>query len=285
MQTLHTVAELRELVRGKHREGLRVGFVPTMGNLHAGHIALVHEAKCHADFIVSSIFVNPLQFGANEDLASYPRTLAEDSRKLTAAGCDCLFAPTVAEMYPDGGNSRTRVSVPSLSSLHCGDSRPGHFEGVATVVTKLFGIVQPDVAVFGRKDYQQLAVIRQLTRDLCLPVDIIGVETERADSGLALSSRNGYLSDDERQRAATLYATLNQLADRIKAGERNYPELEESGNQILEQQGFQRDYLHICDAHTLQRATINDKRLVILAAAKLGKARLIDNLEISLDTE
>ncbi|WP_210398106.1 pantoate--beta-alanine ligase [Motiliproteus sediminis] len=283
MQILHTIAELRTLISGKRREGARIGFVPTMGNLHSGHIALVHEAKRHADFIVASIFVNPLQFGANEDLDSYPRTLAEDSTKLADAGCHCLFAPTVAEMYPQGGNSLTRVSVPALSDQHCGASRPGHFEGVATVVTKLFGIVQPDVAVFGRKDYQQLAVIRQLTDDLCLPVDIIGVATERAESGLALSSRNGYLSDHERQQAATLYATLNQLADRIRAGERNYPELEESGNQALEQQGFQRDYLHICHAHTLQRATSIDNQLVILAAAKLGKARLIDNLELTLN--
>lgn len=280
MLTLHSIAALREQVAAQRAQGARIGFVPTMGNLHQGHLSLVKQALEQCDFVITSIFVNPLQFGANEDLDSYPRTLQADSQLLAEIGCHCVFAPSVEEMYPDGANPLTRVSVAQIAADHCGASRPGHFEGVATVVTKLFGIVQPDLAVFGCKDYQQLAVIRQLTHDLCLPVEILGVATARAESGLALSSRNGYLTSSELALAPELYRTLQGMATQILAGNTDYSALEESGNQQLEQLGFKRDYIHVCNAHNLSRATPDDNNLVILAAAKLGRTRLIDNLEV-----
>ena len=225
MNTVKTLRELRAAVTHARNAGKRIGFVPTMGNLHAGHATLVTRAAEQADFVVASIFVNPLQFGAGEDLDKYPRTLAADQEKLLVAGCNLLFAPTVDEMYPDGMTVQTRVSVPQLSEGLCGASRPGHFEGVATVVSKLFNMVQPDLAVFGQKDYQQLAVIRAMVRDLNMPIQIIGEPTVRAEDGLALSSRNGYLTEEQRAIAPVLYRSLRHIAAAIDNGDRDFAKL------------------------------------------------------------
>ncbi|MFJ2341122.1 pantoate--beta-alanine ligase [Pseudomonas protegens] len=284
MNTVKTVRELRAAVARARSEGKRIGFVPTMGNLHSGHAALVAKAAQRVDFVVASIFVNPLQFGAGEDLDKYPRTLAADQEKLLEAGCHLLFAPTVEEMYPDGMAGQTRVSVPQLSEGLCGASRPGHFEGVATVVSKLFNMVQPDLAVFGQKDYQQLAVIQALVHDLNMPIQIIGEPTVRAADGLALSSRNGYLSEEQRAIAPVLYRSLSQIAQAIRNGERDYPKLVAEQQQQLEAAGLRRDYLEIRQAQNLRPATAQDRELVILVAAYLGATRLIDNLHLDLDT-
>ena len=284
MNTVKTVRELRAAVARARSEGKRIGYVPTMGNLHSGHVALVTKAAQRVDFVVASIFVNPLQFGAGEDLDKYPRTLAADQEKLLQAGCHLLFAPSVEEMYPDGMAGQTRVSVPQLSEGLCGASRPGHFEGVATVVNKLFNMVQPDLAIFGQKDFQQLAVIRALVHDLNLPIQIIGEPTVRAADGLALSSRNGFLSEEQRTIAPALYRSLRQIAEAIEQGERDYPKLLSAHNQLLEAAGFRPDYLEIRHALTLRPATPDDRDLVILVAAFLGTTRLIDNLHLNLDT-
>ncbi len=283
MNTVKTVRELRAAVARARSEGKRVGFVPTMGNLHAGHVALVEKAGQRADFVVASIFVNPLQFGPTEDLAKYPRTLAADQEKLFDAGCHLLFAPTVEEMYPHGMEGQTRVSVPGVSEGLCGASRPGHFEGVATVVTKLFNMVQPDLAVFGQKDYQQLAVIRTLVQDLNMPIQIIGEPTVRAEDGLALSSRNGYLSAEQRAAAPALYRSLSRIAEALRAGECNHAALVAAGRLEQEQAGFRPDYLEIREANSLRPASAEDRQLVILTAAYLGATRLIDNLAVDLD--
>lgn len=283
MNTVKTVRELRAAVARARSEGKRIGFVPTMGNLHSGHAALVTKACQRVDFVVASIFVNPLQFGANEDLDSYPRTLAADQERLLQAGCHLLFAPTVDEMYPHGMGGQTRVSVPQLSEGLCGASRPGHFEGVATVVSKLFNMVQPDLAVFGQKDFQQLAVIRALVRDLNMPIQIIGEPTVRANDGLALSSRNGYLSAEQRAIAPVLYQVLRQMAEAIGKGERDYPALIAAGQLRLAEAGMRVDYLEVRQALTLRPAMAEDRDLVILGAAFLGTTRLIDNLHLDLD--
>ena len=282
MNTVKTVLELRAAVARARGDGKRVAFVPTMGNLHEGHVALVEKAGQRADFVVASIFVNPLQFGPNEDLAKYPRTLVADQEKLVAAGCQLLFHPDVEEMYPHGQEGQTRVSVPGVSEGLCGGSRPGHFEGVATVVTKLFNMVQPDLAVFGEKDFQQLAVIRTLVRDLNMPVQIIGEPTVRAEDGLALSSRNGYLSAEQRAAAPALYRTLQQLASAIRDGNRDFAQLIEAGQASLVSAGFRPDYLEIREASSLRPAEANDTKLVILGAAFMGTTRLIDNLAFQL---
>jgi pantoate--beta-alanine ligase len=253
-----------------------------MGNLHEGHLQLIDRALEEADLVVASIFVNPLQFGPSEDFNGYPRTFMADQEKLMSRGCQVLFAPSVEEMYPDTKISSTIVKVPHLNHLHCGVSRPGHFTGVATVVCKFFGIVQPDVAIFGLKDYQQFLVIQQMTSDLCLPVKIIGAPIARAESGLALSSRNGYLSSDELQQAAQLQATLVQTRLALEAGEQDMLALEEQAQCDLEAAGFKRDYFKICRQKDLQPAGPEDKQLAIVAAAYLGKARLIDNIRLSL---
>jgi pantoate--beta-alanine ligase len=255
-----------------------------MGNLHSGHVALITKATQRVDFVVASIFVNPLQFGAGEDLDKYPRTLAADQEKLLEAGCDLLFAPTVEEMYPGGMTGQTRVSVPQLSEGLCGASRPGHFEGVATVVSKLFNMVQPDLAIFGQKDFQQLAVIRALVHDLNMPIQIIGEPTVRAADGLALSSRNGFLDADQRAVAPVVYRTLSEIAEAIKQGERDYPALIRAKLQQLEAAGLRPDYLEIRHGLSLRPATPEDRDLVILVAAFLGTTRLIDNLHLNLDT-
>ena len=282
MNTVKTVLELRAAVARARGEGKRIAFVPTMGNLHEGHVALVEKASQRADFVVASIFVNPLQFGPNEDLAKYPRTLVADQEKLVAAGCQLLFHPDVEEMYPHGQEGQTRVSVPGVSEGLCGGSRPGHFEGVATVVTKLFNMVQPDLAVFGEKDFQQLAVIRTLVRDLNMPIQIIGEPTVRAEDGLALSSRNGYLSAEQRAAAPALYRTLQQLASAIRDGNRDFAQLIETGQASLVSAGFRPDYLEIREASSLRPAEANDTKLVILGAAFMGTTRLIDNLAFQL---
>lgn len=282
MNTVKTLRELRAAVAQARAEGKQIGFVPTMGNLHAGHVSLVEIAAQRADFVVASIFVNPLQFGAGEDLDTYPRTLAADQEKLLAAGCHLLFHPDVAEIYPHGMGDQTRVSVPGVSEGLCGASRPGHFEGVATVVTKLFNMVQPDLAVFGEKDYQQLAVIRALVQDLNMPIQIIGAPTQRAEDGLALSSRNGYLSDEQRAAAPALYRGLQAIAEELRRGARDYPRLIDNTQAQQRAAGFVPDYLEIRNALNLRPAQLDDQHLVILTAAQLGSTRLIDNLVVEL---
>lgn len=280
MYTTAVIAEIRAQVRAWRAKGETVAFVPTMGNLHAGHITLVKEAKRRADHVVASIFVNPMQFGKNEDLDAYPRTLADDQAGLISAGCELLFTPTPDIIYPKGLDAQTFVEVPGISDELCGASRPGHFRGVATIVLKLFNIVQPDIALFGRKDFQQLLVIRTMVEDLSLPLEIIGVETVREPSGLAMSSRNGYLSADEKHRAAALKAALDTLASQISSGGQ-ISEAIDGANQRLIDAGFRPDYLEVRSATTLAPATDADTELVVLAAAYMGKARLIDNLVFS----
>lgn len=281
MKTETSISGLRAALRAARKAGKSVAFVPTMGNLHAGHITLVREARRRADVVVASIFVNPTQFGANEDFDKYPRTLAADSALLAEAQCDLLFAPAAVEMYPDGRGQSTVVSVSGITDMLCGASRPGHFDGVATVVSKLFNIVQPDMALFGEKDYQQLAVIRRLARELCFPIEIVGVPTVRADDGLALSSRNGFLSEKERQQAPLLYQTLSNLKAAISAGQRDYAMLAGAANAHLAKCGFAPDYLEV-RRQDLGPAGPDDRELVILVAARLGTTRLIDNLAFVL---
>jgi pantoate--beta-alanine ligase len=282
MKTLHTIDSVREQVSAWQRAGERVAFVPTMGNLHRGHLHLVERARQLAERVVVSIFVNPLQFGEGEDLEAYPRTPEEDAARLQQGGTDLLFMPAEREIYPDGRDGVTFVEVPGLSSILCGASRPGHFRGVATVVCKLLNIVRPDLACFGQKDFQQLAVLRRMVRDLNLPLEIIGIPTVREEDGLALSSRNGYLTAEERRLAPALYRTLLTLAGRLRAGEQDFTLLEQQGLAQLEQGGLRPDYLAIRRAEDLQPAGAGERRLVILAAAYLGRARLIDNVLIEL---
>ncbi|MCO7230559.1 pantoate--beta-alanine ligase [Halomonas sp. CnH100-B] len=280
MRTLRDISELRATLRDYRQKGQRIALVPTMGNLHAGHLALIATARQHADVVVSSLFVNPMQFGPGEDLDAYPRTFDADQRQLTDAGCDLLFAPTVSALYPNGLDAQTRVHVPEVGDGLCGGSRPGHFDGVSTVVSMLFNLVQPDVACFGEKDYQQLAVIRKLVADLHMPIEIIGVPIVRADDGLALSSRNGYLSAQERATAPMLYKTLCELRDALAQGE-SAEQVLHRGKTALYDAGFTPDYLELRDA-TLGPVTDTTRHAVLLAAAKLGPARLIDNLSVQL---
>ena len=273
-----TVDAVRARVRAWRRQGERIAFVPTMGNLHAGHLSLLTAARARGDRVVASIFVNPLQFGPGEDFGRYPRTLETDQRMLSDAGCDLLFAPSVEQLYPDGGSQRTLVSVRGLSEILCGEFRPGHFDGVATVVAKLLGVVAPDIAIFGEKDYQQFMVIRLMVRDLAIPVEVIGAPTVRAPDGLALSSRNGYLNTDERARAPAVYRALQVAAARLAAGERDYRDIQREGLQALEQAGMKPEYFTIRAAADLAEPDSTTRELVVLAAARLGSARLIDNL-------
>jgi pantoate--beta-alanine ligase len=282
MVTIKTEQELRSVVEQWRNAGERIGFVPTMGNLHAGHLRLVDVVREYADRIVVSIFVNPAQFGENEDISTYPRTIDEDSDQLIAYGVDVLFMPEVDEIYPDGSENMSRIEVPALDDILEGEFRPGHFSGVATVVEKLFNMVQPHVAVFGEKDFQQLAVIRRMVQDLNIPVEIISVPTVREPDGLAMSSRNSYLSADERQRATVLYATLKEMQTELEYGDNNFKKLEENASKSLENAGFIPDYVQISRVVDLLPATAKDRELVILAAARLGKARLIDNLFVTM---
>jgi len=275
-----TIAAVREHVHGWRREGLRVAFVPTMGNLHAGHVSLIESARRHGQRFIASIFVNPMQFGPNEDFAHYPRTPREDARMLADAGCSLMFMPDVAEIYPHGAERATRIEVPGLSRILDGEFRPGHFEGVSTVVAKLFHIVEPDVAVFGEKDFQQLTVIRRMVADLCMPVEIVGAPTVRDADGLAMSSRNQYLTPAERARAPQIYQALQAAAARLQNGDADFTGIERAGFQALESVGFQPDYFSVRQAHDLSTAIANARHLVILTAARIGKARLIDNVQV-----
>lgn len=271
---------LQELRAWRDQQHARIALVPTMGNLHEGHLKLVDLAKQHADLVIVSIFVNPLQFGANEDLDNYPRTLEADCQALAERGAHGVFAPQVSDVYPRGLAVQTFIEVPQISEILCGASRPGHFRGVATIVAKLFNMVQPQVAVFGEKDFQQLQVIRLMTQDLSLPVDVIGMPTERATDGLALSSRNGYLSTSERQQAPLIYQTLRALAEAVQQGTDSEIALA-TARQQLEQAGFRIDYLELRRQADLQHADANDHELVVLVAAFLGRTRLIDNLQFT----
>lgn len=282
MQVFHHSQSLRETLAGLRKEGKTVGFVPTMGNLHDAHLALVKTAQTKADVVVASIFVNRLQFGLNEDWDKYPRTIEADTSKLSSVGCDFLFYPEEQEIYPNGMDSQTRVIVPVMADILCGASRPGHFEGVTTVVTKLFNIVQPDVAVFGLKDFQQLAIIRRMVEDLCIPVEILAGEIVREADGLAMSSRNGYILPEERPKANQLNRSLNWVAKQIAAGERNFANLESSATQQIADAGFRADYVTVCESKSLQPAAHDDANLTILGAMYTQGARLIDNVQLSL---
>jgi pantoate--beta-alanine ligase len=283
MKIFAKTALLRAAVAADKKAGKRIALVPTMGNLHEGHLQLVHRAQKEADIVIVSIFVNPLQFGANEDLDKYPRTLAADKEKLFAAGVQYLFTPAVEEIYPFGMAAQTKVSVPELSDTLCGASRPGHFTGVATVVSKLFQIAQPDVAVFGEKDFQQLAIIRKMTGDLCMPIEIVGVQTARSTDGLALSSRNGFLSANERRVAPVLHDALQECRAAIACGYDSYQELEQHALELLRNAGLRPDYFAVRDARTLGPVSLETEKLVILAAAYLGSTRLIDNVTLNLN--
>jgi len=276
MQKVSSIRELQTKLKLWRKQEQTIAFVPTMGNLHAGHIKLVTEARKKADKVVVSLFVNPTQFGVGEDFESYPRTELEDEQKLVKASADLLFIPSVFEMYP--GKAATTVSVAGLSSLHCGAHRAGHFDGVATVVSKLFNMVRPDMAIFGEKDFQQLAVIRKMVQDLNMSVEIFGVATERETDGLAMSSRNAYLTQAERKIAPQLYQALCQARELVLQGATDFQKIEQQQIKQLQKAGFKLDYFSICKADDLQLATEGDNELVILAAARLGKPRLIDNV-------
>lgn len=282
MNTVKNLQQLRAAISRARSEDKRIAFVPTMGNLHAGHIALIQHATERAEFVVASIFVNPLQFGANEDLDSYPRTLVADQSKLLEAGCNLLFTPDAQDMYPQGMAQQTIVSVPGVSTGLCGGSRLGHFDGVATIVCKLLNMVQPDIALFGEKDFQQLAVIRKMVADLNMPVQIFGVPIVRDHDGLALSSRNGYLSAQQRAAAPALQQRLQALKAQIKNGRRDYAMLFEQFDTDLQAAGLRLDYVELRDALSLQPAAVDSTQLVLLAAAYLGSTRLIDNLIFDL---
>ncbi len=280
MNTVHTIEALRGAIQQQRRAGNKIVFVPTMGNLHEGHIELVKKGLTLGDFVVTSIFVNPLQFGANEDLDAYPRTLEQDQSKLQAAGNHLVFAPSANEIYPRGMDSQTKVIVPGLTERHCGASRPGHFTGVSTVVTMLFNMVQPDIAVFGEKDFQQLAVIRKMTTDLFMPIEIIGIPTVRESDGLAKSSRNGYLSAEERAIAPNLNRIMTETADKIRAGRRDFSQLVTEATEQLSANQFRNDYFNIIDSATLEPADESTQSITILIAAFLGSTRLIDNITL-----
>ncbi|BCX67902.1 pantoate--beta-alanine ligase [Pseudomonas izuensis] len=281
MVIVETVLALRTLVGHARKENKKVALVATMGNLHEGHIALIDVARQHADFVVATIFVNPLQFGPTEDLEKYPRTPEADQAKLNGAGCDLLFLPVVAEMYPEGFEAQPIVSVPRVSDGLCGAARPGHFNGMATIVNKLFNVVQPDIAVFGEKDYQQLAVIRSMVRNLNIPIEILGAPTVRAPDGLALSSRNGYLNDQERAAAPILYQCLKDVALSLQRGSLDVEQLLDEQCKRITSSGFQLEYLEIRNAHDLSLTSETSGNLVVLVAARLGKTRLIDNVVVS----
>ncbi|MEE6923657.1 pantoate--beta-alanine ligase [Escherichia coli] len=282
MLIIETLPLLRQQIRRLRMEGKRVALVPTMGNLHDGHMKLVDEAKARADVVVVSIFVNPMQFDRPEDLARYPRTLQEDCEKLNKRKVDLVFAPSVKEIYPNGTETHTYVDVPGLSTMLEGASRPGHFRGVSTIVSKLFNLVQPDIACFGEKDFQQLALIRKMVADMGFDIEIVGVPIMRAKDGLALSSRNGYLTAEQRKIAPGLYKVLSSIADILQAGERDLDEIIAIAGQELNEKGFRSDDIQIRDADTLLEISENSKRAVILVAAWLGDARLIDNKLVEL---
>ncbi len=278
MERISAIKELRQQVAARRLAGERIALVPTMGNLHAGHLELVKQARQRAGRVVVSIFVNPMQFGAGEDFGRYPRTLEQDATQLESAGVDLLFTPSVQEVYPRGQEAQTAITVPGISNILCGASRAGHFAGVATVVCKLLNMVQPDLALFGNKDLQQLLVIRQMVEDLCIPVEIMGIPTVREPDGLARSSRNGYLTAEERSQAPALYRVLCETSRAIAQGRSDYAALESEGKQSLMAAGFKPDYYSIRNAADLSEPNGEMQKLAILAAACLGRTRLIDNL-------
>lgn len=282
MQVVHTLKELRLILRQARSKGKRVSLVPTMGNLHEGHLQLVDRARESDAFVVATIFVNPLQFGENEDFDAYPRTLERDSKLLEQRGCNLLFAPNVSEVYPDGLKAESTVHVPDLTKHHCGASREKHFDGVATIVSKLFNMVQPDEAVFGEKDFQQMMVIRKLVKDLCFPIEIISVETCREEDGLAKSSRNGYLDAEQRKLAKYLYLVLQETKASLIEGNGDFTSARQQAITSLTEYGFKLDYFNIASISTLLPAKDGDVDIVILAAAYMGSTRLIDNIRVSL---
>lgn len=282
MQTFADVAQLREQLNSARREGRRIAFVPTMGNLHEGHLTLARKARENADIVVVSIFVNPMQFERSDDLNSYPRTLDDDLAKLNTEGVDFVFTPTPEIMYPEGLEKQTAVEVTGLSNILEGASRPGHFRGVSTIVTKLFNIVQPDVACFGEKDFQQLAVIKKMVNDLSMPIEIIGVPTVREMDGLAMSSRNNLLTLGERQRAPVLARTMRWISSQIRGGRDDWSSLIEDASDQLRAADLEPDEIFVRDAQTLLVPTESSTQLVILMSAYLGKARLIDNIVVDI---
>ncbi|KZN48117.1 pantoate--beta-alanine ligase [Pseudoalteromonas luteoviolacea] len=281
MQSITEIKSLRSQIKAWRQQGHSIAFVPTMGNLHQGHFSLVEKAKTLADKVVVSIFVNPMQFGQNEDLDNYPRTLAQDKQGLAELETDIVFTPSVETIYPNGLDTQSFVDVPDVSEGYCGGSRTGHFRGVATVVTKLFNLVQPDFACFGEKDYQQLQVIKTMVHDLSMPIEIIGVPIQREVSGLAMSSRNGYLSEQEKDVAKILYKVLSSAASELKAGIREFNQIEQDAKSQLENAGLKTDYFSIAHRSTLKPASKEDDEFVILAAAFLGTVRLIDNIQVT----
>ncbi|NND55285.1 MAG: pantoate--beta-alanine ligase [Gammaproteobacteria bacterium] len=281
MKRIATVAEMRELVDAWHEAGDTVALVPTMGNLHAGHMSLVDLAAQHAEHVVVSIFVNPTQFGPSEDFADYPRTPDMDLRRLQRAGVDVVFEPSVEEIYPRGTDGVTEVVVPDLSELLDGAARPGHFTGVTSVVTRLFNICEPDTAVFGQKDYQQLVILRRMVADLHMPVSIVAAPTARADSGLALSSRNGYLNADQLEQATAISAALTVACEALQSGAEDYAQLEHTARAAIDAAGLSCDYVQIRAAVDLSEPGADTLNLVVLAAARLGDVRLIDNMLVT----
>jgi pantoate--beta-alanine ligase len=283
MRIVRTKTGLEAALAHWRAAGDSIAFVPTMGNLHAGHLHLVDTAKTRATRVIVSIFVNPTQFGPGEDLAAYPRTPEQDIERLRDHQADLLYLPDAADVYPDDGQPATFVEVPGLSEQLCGKFRPGHFRGVATVVCKLLNRVRPDLALFGEKDFQQLAIIRKMVRDLDMPVTIVGIPTVREPSGLAMSSRNAYLNPEEKERASLIFRTLNRAAESVRQGERDYPRIEREAAEALEAGGFAVDYVSIRRQQDLAAPSAEDDALVILAAAHLGRTRLIDNIMICID--
>ncbi|MEY4590010.1 MAG: Pantothenate synthetase [Pseudomonadota bacterium] len=280
MHVFHHIKSLRQALQQARSEGKRIGFVPTMGNLHQAHLELVKIAQAQSDFVVASIFVNRLQFGLNEDWDRYPRTLDADCEKLRSVHCDVLFCPDETEMYPNGMDEQARVILPCMSDVLCGASRPGHFTGVTTVVTKLFNIVGPDIAVFGLKDYQQLAIIRRMTEDLCIPVRLVPGPIVREADGLAMSSRNSFITAAERPQVTVLYQSLSDMAAAIKRGERDFQQLELAARDRIEAAGFKVDYISVRDSKYLQPAACDDTSLTLLGAMYTQSARLIDNIAL-----
>jgi len=282
MQSVESVDELRQQIKQWRDKQLSIAFVPTMGNLHQGHLSLVNRAQELADKVVVSVFVNPLQFDDKNDLSAYPRTLADDLKQLEFVACDVVFTPTADVIYPNGMEKQTIITVPGMDDKLCGQARPGHFDGVATVVAKLFNMVQADVAVFGEKDYQQLLLIKKMVSDLNIPINIIGATTHREKNGLAMSSRNQYLSAQQRDDAADLYQSLLLVKEQLEQGEEDFSALEQAAFENLQALGFIPDYVDIRRADNLEQAKIGDKSLRILVAARLGNARLIDNIACNL---
>lgn len=281
MLVFHTISALRQELSKVRQQGKKIGFVPTMGNLHDAHLELIKTAQRNNDIVVCSIFVNRLQFGLNEDWDKYPRTFEADCEKLRSVDCDYLFYPDDTEMYPNGQDKQTRVICATMTDVLCGASRPGHFEGVTTVVNKLFNIVQPDEAVFGVKDFQQLAVIRRMVEDLCIPITITAAPIHREPDGLAMSSRNSYITERERPLVSQLNKTLNWVADQIKSGNRDFIALEAEAWKQIEAVGLRPDYITVCNSKTLEHAAVDDTDLVVLGAMYTSGARLIDNVELN----